>query len=144
MITENDLLAIIYQNLPTRYGRNVTERSVQGTSEVENDDGVSVVKILLDHKADINKKDVYEFTPLHHASLRYSYSSNFVISPKICSFRGNIKVVEFLLQQPNLKINIADAQGVTSLHVAATYNNKKVVKMLLGSIDVKIFMNITS
>ena len=71
MITENDLLAIIYQNLPTRYGRNVTERSVQGTSEVENDDGVSVVKILLDHKADINKKDVYEFTPLHHASLRY-------------------------------------------------------------------------
>ena len=56
--------------IKTRYGRNVTERSVQGTSEVENDDGVSVVKMLLDHKADINKKDVYEFTPLHHASLR--------------------------------------------------------------------------
>ena len=49
----------------------MTERSVQGTSEVENDDGVEVVKILLEHEADINKKDVYEFTPLHHASLRY-------------------------------------------------------------------------
>ena len=51
--------------------------------------------------------------------------------------------MEFLLQQPNLQINIADAQGVTSLHVAATYNNKKVVKMLLGTIDVEN-MNITS
>ena len=49
----------------------MTERSVQGTSEVENDDGVNVVKILLEHEADINMKDVYEFTPLHHASLRY-------------------------------------------------------------------------
>ena len=78
------LLKMIYWQLfiKTRYGRNVTERSVQGTSEVENDDGVSVVKILLDHNADINKKDVYEFSPLHHASLRQIYNFNFVISPE--------------------------------------------------------------
>merc|ERR1719422_1304895 len=47
-----------------RYGRNVTERSVQGTTEVENDDGVSVVKILLDHKA--HYKIPLQQMPPHH------------------------------------------------------------------------------
>ena len=56
----------------TRYGKNETERSPQGISLPLDGDGVLVVKTLLNAKADINKKDLYELTPLHHASLRLS------------------------------------------------------------------------
>ena len=70
-----------------RYGKNETERSPQGTSLPQDGDGVLVVHTLLENSADINKKDMYELTPLHHAALR-----------------GNIKIVEFLLEQEQIKV----------------------------------------
>ena len=54
-----------------RYGKNETERTPQGTSLPLDGDGVLVVETLLKAKANINKKDLYELSPLHHASLRY-------------------------------------------------------------------------
>ena len=53
-----------------RYGKNVTERTVQGTSSPQGEDGVLVVEALLQAGADINRRDVYDLTPLHHAALR--------------------------------------------------------------------------
>ena len=72
-----------------RYGKNETERSPQGTSLPQDGDGVLVVHTLLENSADINKKDMYELTPLHHAALR-----------------GNIKIVEFLLEQEQIKVRL--------------------------------------
>ena len=53
-----------------RYGKNETERTPQGTSMPLDGDGVLVVEALLNAGAEINKKDLYELRPLHHASLR--------------------------------------------------------------------------
>ena len=58
----------------------MTERSNQGVTDLTDDhkdDGVIVFRKLLEAGAKINKKDVYELSPLHHASLR-SNSQNFI------------------------------------------------------------------
>eukprot|EP00091_Calanus_sinicus_P014125 TRINITY_DN31513_c0_g1_i1.p1 TRINITY_DN31513_c0_g1~~TRINITY_DN31513_c0_g1_i1.p1 ORF type:complete len:121 (-),score=34.21 TRINITY_DN31513_c0_g1_i1:20-382(-) len=54
----------------SRYGRNITERSMHGRTETENDEGVQVVDTLLQAGADLNKQDVYRLSPLHHAAMR--------------------------------------------------------------------------
>lgn len=48
----------------------MTERNVQGTSNPVSNDGVLVVETLVRASADINKRDMYKLTPLHHAALR--------------------------------------------------------------------------
>ena len=83
-----------------RYGTNVTERKQDPKqnnpenkkvfrkqysesnigNEIEKDNGVLIVKELLENekdkkkqkpnKANINEKDTYDLTPLHHAALR--------------------------------------------------------------------------
>ena len=87
---------------------------MHGRTGLENDEGVQVVEALLSAKADINKLDKFDLSPLHHASMR-----------------GNIHVVEYLTLQANIEIDIKDIQKSTPLHIAATYGNTEVVKILL-------------
>ena len=71
-----------------RYGKNEVEGKINFSEEQtlksfrkeysscdkltdsEEDEGVKVVKALLENKADINEKDEYNLTSLHHAALR--------------------------------------------------------------------------
>merc|ERR550532_2357509 len=97
-----------------RYGKNVTERNVQGTSNPVSNDGVLVVETLVRASADINKRDMYKLTPLHHAALR-----------------GNVRIVKCLLSQKGIDIDPVDEQLSTPLSVASTYDNHNSVKLLL-------------
>ena len=104
----------------SRYGKNVVGGCER--KEPEEDTGLEVVKLLVEHGADYNRQDDYSLTPLHHAAMR-----------------GYIKVVEFLLGQDNIDINSRDKQGSTALHIAATYRNVMITQMLLeGNASVRI------
>lgn len=95
-----------------RYGKNITRW--ENAPEEEDDIGLEVLKTLLVAGANINKRDDYNLTPLHHASMR-----------------GNIRLVQYLVQQPNIVLNCPDKQGSTPLHIAATYGHVEVVKILM-------------
>merc|ERR1719233_571644 len=95
-----------------RYGKNITRW--ENAPEEEDDIGLQVLTTLLTAGANINKRDDYNLTPLHHASMR-----------------GNIRLVQFLAQQPNIVLNCPDKQGSTPLHIAATYGHLEVVKILM-------------
>lgn len=57
----------------------------------------------------------YNLTPLHHAAMR-----------------GNTEVVRLLLASTQRSdIDNPDIQGSSALHIAATYDNKDVVEILL-------------
>jgi len=98
----------------SRYGKNITERSVSGRTETDHDEGVQVIEALVQAGADLNKQDVWSLSPLHHASMR-----------------GNIRVVEFLTKQSGVQVDIQDKQESTPLHLAATYGNSEVARILL-------------
>ena len=76
--------------------------------------GLSVLKILIKSGGDFMAKDEYHLTPLHHAAMR-----------------GNIKIVEHLVSLTGIDVNSRDKQGSTALHIAATYDNTAIVKVLL-------------
>ena len=103
-----------------RYGKNVTH--LDQKLEEDLDVGLEVLKTLINAGANINKRDVYNLTPLHHASMR-----------------GNLRLVDFLVQQNGIVLNCPDKQGSTPLHIAATYGNVEVVKILLdANINVRL------
>ena len=95
-----------------RYGKNITRW--EDESDSEEDVGLEVLKTLLNAGANINKRDAYNLTPLHHASMR-----------------GNLKLVQYLSQQMDIVLNCPDKQGSTPLHIAATYGHVEVFKILL-------------
>ena len=95
-----------------RYGKNITRWDDE--SDPEKDVGLEVLKTLLDAEADINKRDVYELTPLHQAAMR-----------------GHKKLVQYLAQQ--VELDCVDKQGSTPLHIAATYGHVEVVTILLAA-----------
>ena len=44
---------------------------------------------------------------------------------------GSQQVVEYLLSQPDIKIDEKDGEGSTALHLATYYGNGNIVRMLL-------------
>eukprot|EP00092_Neocalanus_flemingeri_P024563 GFUD01026641.1.p1 GENE.GFUD01026641.1~~GFUD01026641.1.p1 ORF type:complete len:1187 (+),score=294.85 GFUD01026641.1:192-3752(+) len=95
-----------------RYGKNIT--CWDEASESDEDIGLEVLKALINAEAEINKEDLYNLTPLHHAAMR-----------------GNIKLVQYLSQQDDIDVNCRDKQWSTPLHIAATYGHEEVVRILL-------------
>ena len=73
-----------------------------------------VINLLLENGADINKPDKYLLTPLHHAAMR-----------------GNVEIVDRLLDNEYIDISKGDIQGSTALHIAATYNHPEIERLLL-------------
>ena len=80
----------------------------------EADTGLAVVRLLVEAGADYNRQDDYSLTPLHHAAMR-----------------GYTKVVNYLLNLENINKDSRDKQGSTALHIAATYKNERITRMLL-------------
>ncbi|XP_023346201.1 serine/threonine-protein phosphatase 6 regulatory ankyrin repeat subunit B isoform X3 [Eurytemora carolleeae] len=108
-----------------RYGRheehgNTRRRSrIDEETELEEDYlGIRVLKKLLQCGANVDAKDAYNMTGLHHAAMR-----------------GNISVVKFLVSSlgANQLLNQRDIQGSTALHIASTYGHAEVVKLLLDA-----------
>jgi ankyrin repeat protein len=63
---------------------------------------------------DINSVDSKGSTALHWAS-----------------YMGSQQVVEYLLSQPDIKMDEKDGEGSTALHLATYYGNGNIVRMLL-------------
>ena len=97
----------------SRYGKNVTVKCDDYKSD--SDTGLNVLKMLIKYGGDCMAKDIYNLTPLHHASMR-----------------GNIKIVEHLVEECGVDVNARDKMGSTPLHIAATYKHVEVVRILLG------------
>lgn len=75
----------------------------------------AAVEYLISLGADINAKDKYGMTPLHHTAIR-----------------GNKMALQRLLKSPGIIKEPIDAQNSTPLHLAATYNQPIIAKMLLN------------
>lgn len=75
----------------------------------------AAVEYLISLGADINAKDKYGMTPLHHTAIR-----------------GNKMALQRLLKSPGIIKEPIDAQKSTPLHLAATYNQPVIAKMLLA------------
>ena len=74
----------------------------------------SVIDYMISKGADINAKDKYEMTPLHHSAIR-----------------GNQQALERLLKTPGIDKEPKDCQESTPLHLASTYNHPNVANILL-------------
>ena len=97
-----------------RYGKNVTAGCETEDYSEETDTGLAVVRLLVEAGADYNRQDDYSLTPLHHAAMR-----------------GYTKVVNYLLSLDNINKDSRDKQGSTALHIAATYKNERISRLLL-------------
>lgn len=85
-----------------------------------------VVDYLIENGADINAQDKYGMTALHHTAIR-----------------GNRKALQRLLSTPGIIKEPRDAQESTPLHLAATYNQPNIAKILLneGNANPRAFDN---
>ncbi|XP_068697924.1 transient receptor potential cation channel subfamily A member 1 homolog [Montipora foliosa] len=76
----------------------------------------SLIVYLVEQGSDVNVRDNYGMTPLHHAASK-----------------GNLTAVIELLQCKEIKVDELDASGSTPLHCAATEGVAEVVKALLDA-----------
>ena len=100
-----------------RYGKNnVTVKTLRDDYDGGSDVGLGVLKLLLKAGGVVTAGDAYKLTPLHHAAMR-----------------GNIKIVEYLVALPEVRVDARDKMGSTPLHIAATYQNTEVTRLLLAA-----------
>jgi len=104
-----------------------------------------VVRLLLDHDAVINRKDIQGRTPFHLASAEGQMEtvktlSSFGSDPTIIDMqgrnclhhaasKGSIEIVNWLLKK-DFDPNYADRDGWTSLHWAAKNGSVSIVEVL--------------
>lgn len=72
------------------------------------------MEYLISNGANINAKDKYELSGLHHAAMR-----------------GNVNAIKKLLKVDGIEKEPRDVAASTPLHLAATYNHIEVAKVLL-------------
>jgi len=72
-----------------------------------------IVELLLQHKCDVNVKDIRGNLPLHHAAMK-----------------GHADIVEMLLDAGS-EIDVQEKNGWTALHNAAYWCHPEVVKLLI-------------
>lgn len=87
-------------------GDNPDEEKLNTTQQTMN--------LLIENGANVNAKDKYNLTALHHAAIR-----------------GNETAIECLLEAKDIEEEPKDVQDSTPLHLAATYNNYNVANLLL-------------
>ncbi len=75
---------------------------------------VPAVRQLLVSGADPNLRDIYGWTPLMRAV-----------------YEEREKVVQALLEQPDVDLNVSNDQGATALHLAAVKGNEALIRSLL-------------
>ena len=73
-----------------------------------------MVELLLAEGADANVQDMHRWTPLMRATER-----------------GDVKLVQRLLQIGNVNVNLQSSTGSTALHIAAALGRLPVVQLLL-------------
>ena len=77
-------------------------------------DNIELVKLLLEHGADVNiKDDVDRKTPLYNAC-----------------YKNKLNIAKLLLKH-GADVNIKDGYGLTPLYNACYYNNIELIKLLL-------------
>merc|ERR1719458_892995 len=76
----------------------------------------AVLIYLIDHGADVNARDKYKLTALHHAAIR-----------------GNKSAAERLLHTEGIEREPKDVQESTPLHLAATYDHLHIAEVLLDA-----------
>ncbi|KAL5613956.1 hypothetical protein FOVSG1_003019 [Fusarium oxysporum f. sp. vasinfectum] len=73
-----------------------------------------IIKLLLEHKADVNTRDKTGMTPLHFAT-RY----------------GQFEIAKLILQTGCADVNIPDLAGLTPLHLAARWKQDDIAQLIL-------------
>ena len=85
-----------------------------------------IVRILLEHSANINISDIRGATPLHRAASK----GNLDVVKLLLKFKGNL----------SLEINVKDVYGNTPLHLACEEDRREEAKLLVengASLEVK-------
>ena len=119
-------------------------------SACENSDNLAVVKYLIEKQGvDLNVKDKQGNTPLNVAASCGSLAIvKYLITRRNCSpvcpgflcrtplhnaceKDGNLDMVKYLVEKQEVDLNIKDAEGNTSMHVAALYGNLVILKYLI-------------
>jgi ankyrin repeat protein len=80
-----------------------------------------MVKLLLQHKADVNISRPNGMTALLQAFMQYAP----------CKKENRIKIINMLLDQPNININVKTDSGITPLMYAAADGYTAIVQRLL-------------
>lgn len=119
-------------------GAFVDEKIIWGTTALHNAVGVAAketVKVLLEHRADVNAKDDTGKAPLHHAAGNLFKAKLFTRFHDIGNFSEMQsrfeRIVEMLLEK-GARIDDTDNNGETALYDAATNGHEGIVKLLLA------------
>ncbi len=104
---------------------------------VQKENGYAIIKLLLNHK-DIspNNKDKDDLTPLHLAIERAVSVQDGLIRKHSTIEIG--RIVEILLQSPQVDCNAKRYHGITPLHRAIDLRQEGIVKLLLERKDIII------
>jgi ankyrin repeat protein len=142
----NDMVELLLQN-----GASIDYRSTNfGMSALyiaSQQNHISVVTLLLDHKADINAPSKGGFNSLyiasqhgHHHIVNLLLERNADINTQsdngstpliIASQKGHYKIVDLLLSKGS-SVNHKDTHGSTALHIAIQQGHLKIVELLLS------------
>ena len=106
---------------------------------------IHIIKLLVEHDADINAQDIGGNTPLHLAisngeingtEILVKMGANIATVNKqgqtplhMASFHNQIEIVAFLLKQHAI-INTKDNKGQTPLDIAVSQGNQEIIKLL--------------
>jgi len=109
------------------------------------DKNLQLIKLLVEHKADVNLKNLKVFTPLHFAvsngdidTIKYLVEHGADVNAVtslggtalyIAAGKGNLDVVKYLVEH-GADVTKADAEGNTSLEVAEHFKQPAVVEYL--------------
>ena len=115
---------VLNVELLMRSGAQIDARdSVRGMTSLHHllhSDNEEMIQLLLQSQADVNAQDLYGRTVLSTAAEV-----------------GNHVMVQFLLKDPRISIDLVDKNGITPLHVAASFKRVDIIEMLIqASADV--------
>jgi ankyrin repeat protein len=98
-------------------GANINKANVEGETIAHQAFRDPILTLhLLQHDANPNAKNIFDWTPLHYAML----------------FEDSIESAKHLIDY-NANINSLDDEGFTPLHLAAKHNNIDAIKLLISS-----------
>ena len=91
---------------------------------------VKIMKLLLEHKADVNSIDEAKKSCLHYLIINGNYTDSLMIDKDPKLKKKGMAGIKILLEH-NANVNLADHTGMTPLHLAAMQSNHKYVEVLI-------------